>query len=208
DALADQLRNRLVVEERASEIAMQRPVRPVEILHIEGTVEAVEMRHLRDLLGLRRIAGQRRGKVAGEPQQAEADDRNGERHQHRDCRAMDEKTNHDASPAPRRALLRGARLSIIVSIPAPLEFLTATRSEPRMLLLLRAINLAPDARVSNRGMRPRNPTMPMREPSGKRACEWAMLRDSKFPRVPKRACDRRRSVRDLRNCLTKRGHKK
>ena len=71
DALGDELRHRLVGEQRAAEIARQRVARPIDILDVERPVETVALRHLGDLLGLGVVAGELLGEVARQAQQAE-----------------------------------------------------------------------------------------------------------------------------------------
>ena len=78
DALANQLRDRLIGEQRSPQIAGQRVAGPVDILNIERAIETVAMRDLDDLSRARVIAGKLVSEITRQTQQGKADHRDGE----------------------------------------------------------------------------------------------------------------------------------
>src|SRR5262249_23534650 len=78
DALANQLGNRLIGEQRSPQVAGQRVAGPVEILNVEGTIETVAMRDVGDLGWARVVAGQLVSEITGQTQEGKSDHRHGE----------------------------------------------------------------------------------------------------------------------------------
>ncbi len=72
---------------------------PFDVLDIQRLVEAVAFRDLDDLLGLGIVAGELLGEIAGQPQQAEADHGDRDRHEHRDDESAHDEPAHEL-PAP------------------------------------------------------------------------------------------------------------
>ena len=93
DALRDQLRHRLVGEQRAAEIARQRLADPVEILVAAAGRDRRGAR-LRDLRRLRVVAGEQLGEVARQAQQAETDDGHRDRDKRRGDQAIKDEYDH------------------------------------------------------------------------------------------------------------------
>ncbi len=114
DALGNELRHRLVGEQRAAEVAGQRVAGPVDVLDVERPIEAVAMRDLGDLRRPRVVARELVGKVARQAQQAKADHRHGERNEDGDDQPPHDESAHGGPARVRvsdetmRALLEGA----------------------------------------------------------------------------------------------------
>ena len=68
----------------AAEIAAQGTGEPVEILHGDRPVEAVELADRLDVCGPRAFAGDGDGRIARDVDHREGDERDGQRHQQRD----------------------------------------------------------------------------------------------------------------------------
>src|SRR5579862_8937648 len=104
---------------------MERSAHPIEILDVKRAIEAIEMGGLRDLLGLGRVAGERRGEVAREAQQGKTDDRHRHGDEHGDRCAVNEKPDHRVRPwretlMPQQPALSVAAFFPVAAKPPPL----------------------------------------------------------------------------------------